>query len=120
MQTIDVIEDDPPMRTLLLEWLADAGYRVRVHGDLAAPVRLAADVVVVDLSSLPSQGPEAIHEVRDRFSPRVVIGLSTRLLHSLSGESLQARALGLDGLLPKPCSRQALVVAVQRALERAR
>lgn len=117
MLTVDVIEDDAAMRTLLVEWLADAGYRVRGHGH-AVPVNAStADAVVVDVSNLPLQGAGAIHHARTRFASRAVVGLSTRLLRPLSRDSLQARALGLDELLPKPCSRETLVGAVARAID---
>jgi CheY-like chemotaxis protein len=120
MRTVEVMEDDPAMRALLLEWLADEGYRVRVHGPGCAAAACEADAVVVDLSNQQLQGAEAIRHASSRFAPAAVIGLSTRLLHAPAGDSLQARTLGLDELLPKPCSREALVAAVARAIEGAR
>ncbi len=117
MRTVEVIEDDPAMRALLLEWLTDEGYRVRVHGLSDDAAAWKADAVVVDLSNQQLQGAEAIRHASSRFAPAAVIGLSTRLIHAPAGDSLQARTLGLDELLPKPCSRQALVAAVARAIE---
>ena len=120
MRTVEVIEDDPAMRALLLEWLADEGYRVRVHGPTGVAATCAADAVVVDLSNEQLQGAEAIRHASSRFAPAAVIGLSTRLIHAPASASLQAHTLGLDELLPKPCSRQALVAAVARAIGAAR
>jgi CheY-like chemotaxis protein len=117
MRTVEVIEDDPAMRALLLEWLADEGYRVRVHGSSHVAAAWDADAVVVDLSNQQLQGAEAIRHARSRFAPAAVIGLSTRLIHAPAGDCAQARTLGLDELLPKPCSRQTLVAAVARAIE---
>ena len=117
MQTVEVMEDDPAMRALLLEWLSDEGYRVRIRGLSEDALAWTADAVVVDLSNQQLQGAEAIRHASARFAPSVVIGLSTRLIHTAAGASLQARAPGLGELVPKPCSRQALVAAVARALD---
>jgi CheY-like chemotaxis protein len=119
MLTVEVIEDDLAMRALLLEWLADAGYRVHV-GDRAGTASTATfDVVVFDLPNLRVQGAEIIHDVQRRYAGAALVGLSTQVVEATAGGSRQARALGLDQLVPKPSSRQALLSAVARAIARA-
>jgi len=109
MGTIVVIDDDVAMRTLICEWLAAEGYRVR---GLAAPDGGDADLVIVNLLNLRAQGPQAMHEVRASYPRSALIGMSTQLARSLEGDSSLARALGVSRLVAKPFARDELLAAV--------
>lgn len=115
MLNVEVIEDDPAIRALLVEWLAGDGYRVRA----CVGFRSAAggiDAVVVDLPKLPMQGAETIRHVKSLYAGAAVIGLSSQAGAASSGNSRQARALGLGRLVAKPCSRRELPAAMAGAI----
>lgn len=112
MLTIEVIEDDAAMRTLLTEWLRDDGYRVRSRSGMGASVVDGVDLLVIDLLDLPGQGTTTVDRARKLYPKAAVIGISTQLSRTLAPDSSQARALSVDRLVSKPCSRWELLDAV--------
>lgn len=113
-----VIDEDEPLRALLVEWLVAAG-----HADARelAPGELGADLgggwvelVVIDL---PRGRPRTVlAAVRAAWPQAGLLGLSTQVRESLPAASPLVRELGLVGLLAKPCSREELLAAVGEAL----
>jgi len=113
-----VIDEDEPLRALLVEWLVVAG-----HADAraVAPGELGADLgggwvelVVIDL---PRKSPRVLlGRVRAAWPDAGLLGLSTQVRASLPPASPVVRELGLVGLLAKPCSREELLAAVAEAL----
>jgi len=119
MSKIMVIEEDSAMRMLISEWLAGEGHQVRSLPRYEPAPRAAADLVILDLPHLRSRDPEstrAVQAVHAAYPRASVIGISTRLGRSLGSESDAARALGVDRLLAKPCTREELLGAVAAAL----
>ncbi|MDB6000641.1 MAG: response regulator receiver [Rhizobacter sp.] len=113
MRKIVVIEEDVAMRTLFCEWLTAQGYRVQTRSSVLQP---DVDVVIVNLSNLPSQGAETVGQVKQLYPNAAVVATSTQLSRSLPRDSGQARSLGVVRLVPKPCSRNELLYAVADAL----
>jgi len=116
MLTIVVIEQDIAMRTLFCEWLEAEGYGVRGRSDRPTAIESDIDLVIVDLLNLPTQGAEAVRQVRNTFPGATLIGISTQLSRTLAADSPQARALGVSGLVTKPCTRSELMLAVVDAI----
>lgn len=119
MLKIMVIEEDGAMRLLISEWLASEGHEVRALARPDAVRDETVDLVVLDLPEPRARDGEAARAVRAMqaaYPHAGVIGMSTRLGHSLGGESQAARALGVDRLLAKPCSRDELLYAVAAAV----
>lgn len=116
MLTVEVLEDDLPMRALLAEWLAGEGYRVRACAGFGDRVRTDVDAVVVDLTDLPARGAETIRRVKSLYAGAALIGISTQWCEAAGGDSRQARDLGVHRLVSKPCSRRELTSAVAGAL----
>jgi DNA-binding response OmpR family regulator len=112
MLTIVVVEEDISMRTLFCEWLAEEGYSVRGRADHRGPQVLDVDLVVVDLIDLPNQGAQTVREVKKNFPGAALVATSTRLNGPLTSDSVQARAIGVSGLVPKPCTKRQLLDAV--------
>jgi len=118
MLKVVVIEEDVAMRALIGEWLAGEGYDVRSLSTADASLGGAepcAELVIVDLVNLRSQGAKAIGAVRLRFPAAKVIGMSTQLGRSLGANSETLRGLGLVRLLAKPCEREELLEALAEA-----
>ncbi|WP_422016972.1 hypothetical protein [Roseateles sp.] len=116
MLTIVVIEQDIAMRTLFCEWLEAEGYGVRGRSDRPPVTEPDIDLVIIDLLNLPTQGAEAVRQVRTTFPGAMLIGISTQLSRTLTADSAQARLLGVSGLVTKPCTRTELVSAVVSAI----
>jgi len=116
MLTVEVIEEDVAMRTLLSEWLASDGHLVRARAQVGASARSGVDLVVVDLHNWPRQGAETVHRVKSLHPGAALIGISTQLSRTVAGESRQARAIGVHRLVSKPCSRRELLDAVAGAV----
>jgi len=114
MGTIVVIDDDAAMRTLICEWLAAEGYRVR---GLAAADGGDADLAIVDLLNLRARGPQALRAVRASYPRSALIGMSTQLARSLEGDSPLARSLGVSRLVAKPLARDELLAAVAATID---
>lgn len=100
---VDLVEDDPGVRRLLIRLLESAGYQVRAFEALApALARTLAsppDLVVTDLGLPDGSGVELIREVRERIPDLpilVVSGLSG------DGDRVLASAAGADAYVAKP------------------
>ena len=117
MLKVVVIEEDIAMRELIGEWLVGEGHDVRALSTVAGSRgrELSAELVIVDLVNLRSQGAQAIDAVQLRFPRAKVIGMSTQVGRSLGGNSETLRGLGLVRLLAKPCEREELLEAVAEA-----
>src|SRR5260221_14526097 len=118
MLKVVVIEEDIAMRALIGEWFASEGYQVRALSTIDASrggSDLSAELVIVDLVNLRSQGAQAIGAVQLRFPRAKVIGMSTQVGRSLGANSETLRGLGLVRLLAKPCEREELLEAVAEA-----
>jgi CheY-like chemotaxis protein len=116
MLTIEVIEDDMAMRTLISEWLRAEGYRVRAESRIGAERRTDVDLVVMNLGNLRLDGIEYVRRVRQIYENAALIGVSTQVSRTLAAESDQARHLGLVGLVSKPFRSSELLGAVAEAI----
>lgn len=123
MSKIMVIEEDSAMRMLISEWLAGEGHEVRSLPRHDAAPDLAPDatvgLVVLDLPHPRSRSGDtarALQAVRTACPRAAVIGISTQLARSLGPDSDVTRALGVNLLLSKPCTRDELLGAVAATL----
>jgi CheY-like chemotaxis protein len=116
MLTIEVIEDDVAMRTLISEWLHAEGYRVRAESHIVDERRTDVDLVVVNLGNLHLDGIETVRRVRRTYANAALIGVSTQVSRTLAVDSEQAQTLGLARLVSKPCRSSELLGAVMDAI----
>lgn len=106
-----VLEQDPMIRSLLEQWLQEAGYAViiEVREMSAKPVLVIADV----------PGPQAaealLGPLRGYSAPILV--LSARFRRGLAGSMEAAHDLGVTKVLPKPFTRRELLSAVRESLK---
>lgn len=114
-----VVDDDPELRTLLAEYLADVGFNVDLAGDgeqmRRAMHKALPDVIVMDLMLPGEDGLALTREIRS--SSNVPI-----LMLSARGEEID-RVVGLevgaDDYLAKPFSPRELLARLRALLRRA-
>jgi CheY-like chemotaxis protein len=105
-----VVDADDALHGLLEAWLGDAG--IGVARD--APGRY--DLVLVDLP-FPREERGALLAGLQREHPDTpIIALSSSFLPGIDAGGAVARTLGVDGVLPKPVTRDSLLAAVARLL----
>jgi len=115
-----VIEDDAIMREALAEWLAAAGYGVRMAKDgcegLEA-VRAAAPALVVTDIHMPGTGGATVIVELKRQHPEVPVIAISGLFNSGHGMDADAAiALGAACALAKPFKRRELLRTVTELL----
>ncbi len=114
-----VVDDEPSARNGLEKLLGLEGFTVRTAADGAAAGLVAADfapdVVVTDLRMPQMDGMELLRRLReqDRDLPVIVATASGELATAVA-----AMRAGADDYLTKPLDIDALVLAIDRALER--
>ena len=111
-----VVDDDPILRDLLVDWLQGAGYRVRTasncEGALLELGQSAAALVVSDMYMPGACGLELIDRIKRRQPDAGLIVVSGRFNagHGLTREA--ALTAGADRALTKPLRRGDLLHAV--------
>ncbi len=115
-----VIDDEPDLRSLLHELLADRGYVVHEASDGAEGVRALyaahPDVVLLDLTMPRMDGWETLDRIRQLSDVPVL------LLSSQDGDLAKVRGLrgGADDYVVKPFGAEELLARVEALLRRPR
>lgn len=119
LDTVLVVDDEPPIRRLLRTSLAAAGYRIVEAEDAAGAMRLLAaekpDLMILDLGLPDESGLELITEVRRTSSVPIVV-LSAR--HD-ERSKVDALDRGADDYVSKPFSMAELTARLRAALRHA-
>ena len=114
-----VVDDEPAARGGLQKLLAGEGYEVNVAEDGVSALAVAAehppDVVVTDLKMPNMDGIELMKKLRENDGSVPII-VATAL--GDVNNAVHAMRAGADDYLTKPIDFDALVVAVERAVER--
>ena len=112
-----LVEDDPAQRTLLAEVLGDAGFAVACAAGVAAALPLIAtpslQLVLSDFKLADGDGLVLLRELRQR-RPELSFVLLTA--YGSIEHAVSALRAGADDYLAKPFERQALLLAVDKAL----
>jgi DNA-binding response OmpR family regulator len=115
-----VIDDEPDVRSLLCELLADRGYLVEEARDGADGLRVLydkrPDLVLLDLAMPQMDGWRTLERIRELSDVPVLI------LTSRAGELEKVRGLraGADDYVVKPFSGEELIARVEALLRRPR
>jgi two-component system cell cycle response regulator DivK len=115
-----VVDDNDDTRFMYEELLTRWGFRVRLAADGAQALAAADDlpaVIVMDLAMPGLNGWEATRRLKtgERTKDIPIIVLTA---HALDHYRDVAVAAGCDEFLSKPCTIDALVAAIRRALPR--
>lgn len=119
-ETVAVVDDDADLRAYVRAVLERAGYRVAADGGTPGLAPRLADaapaLVLMDLNLAGRSGVQALAELRadDRLRALPVLAFTAA---ALGAE--EARAQGFAGRLMKPAEPDALLAAVDAALEAA-
>jgi DNA-binding response OmpR family regulator len=110
---IVIYEEDLLTRTLLEEWLGEAGYRVRV-GDRCNPGADApCDLVILSVYMPKQAGAQCVRSVQEVHPDTPVIAVSGHFRPGLSADGATAQKLSVRQVVAKPLSRQELLESVR-------
>ncbi|MGO9513032.1 MAG: response regulator [Steroidobacteraceae bacterium] len=113
MLDIVIYEADDLMRTLLKEWLSEAGFRVRL-GTLHEVRRdCPADLVILSVYMPKQAGSQWVREIRAAHPDTPLIAISGQFRCGLSDAGTTARELGVQQVIAKPLLRRDLLAAVR-------
>ena len=121
IQSITVVDDDPLIRELIAETLAEANYDVHLFANpVSALERFSTDptdVVFTDLVMPQMTGLELIPKLR-QASPNTMIFLMTA--HHTMDRAVEAIRLGAEDYISKPFTPAQIEVLLAKAAERRR
>jgi DNA-binding response OmpR family regulator len=112
MSGIAIYEEDQLMRALLEEWLCSAGYDVQIAAPTATEPARKADLAIVSISSPKRAGARLLQEVQAAHPRTPLIALSGQFRCGLSTAGATAQSLGVEQVIAKPLTRDALLGAV--------
>jgi DNA-binding response OmpR family regulator len=112
MSGIAIYEEDRLMRALLQEWLCSAGYRVQAAEPPAAEPARKADLAIVSVYMPKHAGAHLLQEVQAAHPGTPLIALSGQFRCGLSTAGATAQSLGVEQVIAKPLTRDALLGAV--------
>ena len=112
MTDIVIYEEDDLMRSLLHEWLSEAGYAVRAVDSRDVEQAGAANLVIVSIYMPKQAGVRLVREIRAAHRDTPLIALSGHFRSGLSAVGATAEALGVQQVMAKPLTREALLEAV--------
>jgi DNA-binding response OmpR family regulator len=113
MKRIVIYEEDYLTRTLLREWLSEAGYRAYL-GTLHDPFRKwTADLVIVSLYRPKYAGALWARDIEREHPGAALIAISGQFRSGLSSDGETAHSLGVQHVIAKPLIRLDLLEAVR-------
>jgi DNA-binding response OmpR family regulator len=112
---IRIIGADRPTYDLLTEWLTSAGFAVANAEDPAVPG--LAVLAIVDVPFTRHGGQELVQRVAAQYPGILMLALSPTFFSNVRCGGNCARALGVDGVLPKPVARDALIATIRNLLQ---
>jgi len=107
-----VVDADRACVALVEQWLTDAGFEVVCDADAGAPL----DSVVVDVPQPRSASTQAVRSVAERHPGTPILAVSTAFFPGIEHCTAALRILGVDAVLAKPMSREALLNQLRRLL----
>lgn len=115
---IIVVDDEPIMRELIKEFLADAGHRIIAegsNGDLAIKLakRYQPDLIFLDINMPEVSGLDALASIKTINRNIMVIMVTAS---SATSDVQQAIRTGADGYILKPFRGQQISSAIDKAL----
>jgi len=108
-----IYEEDYLTRTLLEQWLGEAGYRVHTTTPRESGPRVTPDLVIVNVSKPKQAGLQCIQSIQAAHPDAPIIAISAQFRSGLSASGATARSLGVRQVIAKPLVRTDLLGAVR-------
>jgi CheY-like chemotaxis protein len=122
MPVILIVDDEEPIREVMLGILEDAGYTIRAARDGKEASQFISqgsfDLIVTDLVMPEKEGLELIKEVRRDHPAIRIVAISGAVGNVKETFLSMARAFGADFILAKPFSLEDLLHTVEQALSK--
>jgi CheY-like chemotaxis protein len=113
MKHIVIYEEDYLTRTLLREWLSDAGYRVHLNMPREASRKWTVDLVIVSVYMPKHAGLSCVEGIKKTHPDAPIIAISGQFRAGLTAAGATAQSLGVQQVIAKPLVRRDLVTAVR-------
>lgn len=113
---IIVYEEDSLTRALVREWLAEAGYRVRLGNSHVAAQDAPCDLVIASVCNPKDAGVQSLRDIRAAHSSTPIIAISGHFRPGLAASGATAQTLGVAQVVAKPLSRHELLGSVRGIL----
>jgi DNA-binding response OmpR family regulator len=110
---IYIYEEDDLTRSLIEQWLGEAGYRVHVGAPCGKQAQARADLVIVNVSMPKQAGKQCVRDIRAAHPQAPLIAISAQFRSGLSASGATAQALGVLKVIAKPLVRIELLEAVR-------
>ena len=113
MKQIVIYEEDYLTRTLLQEWLSEAGYGVYLSTPRDANCKSTADLVIVSVYMPKHAGAQCVGDIKRSHPGTPLIAISGQFRSGLSAGGATAQSLGVQKVIAKPLIHRDLMEAVQ-------
>lgn len=113
---IVVYEEDALTRALVEEWLAEAGYRVRLGNSRIAGRDAPCDLVIASVCNPKEAGADSVRNIRAAHPSTPIIAISGHFRPGLTAAGATARTLGVEQVVAKPLTRHELLGSVRGIL----
>ncbi len=110
---IAIYEEDFLTRSLLQEWLAEAGYRVRAGDPRNAGRDAPCDLVIVSVYMPKQAGARCVQDIQAAHPGTPVIAISGQFRPGLTPDGATAHALRVQQVVAKPLNRRDLLGSVR-------
>jgi len=111
-----LVDTDATQRDLLGQWLATLGCSVVPEPAAGGEPPPDADLVIVDVPFPRQGGVDLVRRIAAQHPTTPILALSTNFFSGIECCGPVARTLGVDCVLPKPATREALATAVRLVL----
>jgi DNA-binding response OmpR family regulator len=108
-----IYEEDHLTRALLRQWLAEAGYHVRIGISCGIEVHGAVDLVIINLYMPKHAGAQCVRDIQAAHPNTPLIAISAQFRSGLSSAGATAQTLGVQQVIAKPLVRADLLQAVR-------
>src|SRR5512138_1380715 len=109
MRRVRLVDADSAWRGLLEQWLQAMNCTVAPESDGETPPEV--DLVIVDVPFPRQGGVDLVRRIATQHPATPILALSTNFFSGIECNGPVARALGVDCVLPKPATREALAAA---------
>jgi DNA-binding response OmpR family regulator len=110
-----LVEPDELIRELIRRWLSEEGYAICIPLDPAVNTHDDAPSLIIANVGSPAGGCRVLDSVRAVYAAPV-LALSAWFRRGLGASSEVAHRLGVEQVLPIPCTREELLGAVRDAM----